>query len=202
MMYNRFLKRALDFIISLSAFIIFLPFFFIICIVLCIANRGKIFFVQARPGQNERIFKLIKFKTMNDRKDKDNNLLPDSERMTKIGTFIRKSSLDEIPQLINVIKGDMSLIGPRPLLVEYLPLYDSVQKKRHNVRPGITGWSQVNGRNAISWEKKFEQDVWYVEHQSFSLDYIILLKTIKKVVNMEDINSSTSVTMEKFSGNK
>jgi len=202
MMYNRFLKRALDFIISLSAFIIFLPFFFIICIVLCIANRGKIFFVQARPGQNERIFKLIKFKTMNDRKDKDNNLLPDSERMTKIGTFIRKSSLDEIPQLINVIKGDMSLTGPRPLLVEYLPLYDSVQKKRHNVRPGITGWSQVNGRNAISWEKKFEQDVWYVEHQSFSLDYTILLKTIKKVVNMEDINSSTSVTMEKFSGNK
>lgn len=161
----------------------------------------KFFFLQSRPGLHEKIFKVIKFKTMNDKKDKDGNLLPDSKRLTSIGNFIRKTSLDEIPQLLNVIKGDMSLIGPRPLLVEYLPLYSEVQKKRHNVKPGITGWAQVNGRNAINWNQKFEYDVWYVNHLSFALDVRIFFLTIRKVFKSEGINSATAATMERFTGN-
>ena len=165
-----------------------------------IANSGKPFFFQSRPGKHGRIFKVIKFKTMNDKKDENGNLLPDEVRLTQAGKFIRKTSLDEIPQLINVIKGDMSLIGPRPLLVEYLPLYNEEQKRRHEIRPGITGWAQINGRNAITWEEKFQLDVWYVDHISFLLDMKILFLTFKKVFKGEGISSNTNVTMELFNG--
>jgi len=165
------------------------------------ANQGQPFFFQARPGKNGKIFRIIKFKTMNDKKDLQGNLLSDAERLTIIGKFVRKTSLDEIPQLLNVIKGDMSLIGPRPLLVSYLPLYDEKQKRRHDVRPGITGWAQVNGRNAISWQQKFEYDVWYVENISLRLDIKILFMTILKVFKSEGINAGTSATMEIFTGN-
>ena len=199
-MYKSLLKPFWDFFLALVGFIILSPIFIIVVILLFIANDGKPFFFQFRPGLHEKIFKVIKFKTMNDKKDKKGILLPDSERLTALGRFIRKTSLDEIPQLLNVIKGDMRLIGPRPLLVEYLPLYNEEQKKRHEVRPGITGWAQVNGRNAISWEKKFELDVWYVDHVSFALDFKILFLTIKKVFVSEGINSSTAATMEKFRG--
>ena len=167
------------------------------------ANKGAgAFFVQERPGKDEKIFKLYKFKSMTDKRDADGNLLPDAERLTKVGKFIRKTSLDELPQLWNVLKGDMSFIGPRPLLIQYLPLYNDVQKRRHEVRPGITGWAQVNGRNAISWEEKFEHDVWYVDHISLPLDVKIVLKTIEKVFRREGISSETSTTMEPFRGNK
>lgn len=199
-MYLSFLKRFFDFLLALLGFILFFPFFLIVLVLLYFANDGNPFFFQLRPGKNERIFKIIKFKTMNDKKDAEGNLLPDSKRLTVVGKFIRKTSLDEIPQLLNVIKGDMSLIGPRPLLVEYLPLYDEEQKKRHDVKPGITGWAQVNGRNAISWEQKFEYDIWYVDHLSFLLDLKIVWLTIKKVFKSEGISSSTAVTMEKFTG--
>lgn len=201
-MYRNYLKRILDFFFSLIGFILISPVFILVCIFLAIANNGKIFFTQKRPGRDERIFKIIKFKTMNDKKDSDGNLLPDKDRLTRIGAFVRKTSLDEIPQLLNVIKGDMSLIGPRPLLVEYLPLYNEQQKRRHEVRPGITGWAQVNGRNAISWKQKFEYDVWYVDHMSLSLDIKILFKTLLKVLKSEGISSDTSATMEKFKGNE
>ncbi len=170
-------------------------------LLLLIANNGKPFFLQQRPGKNEKIFTVIKFKTMNDKKDENGNLLPDEERLTTIGKFIRKTSLDEIPQLLNVIKGDMSLVGPRPLLVEYLPLYNEFEKRRHEVKPGITGWAQVNGRNAISWQQKFEYDVWYVDHLSFGLDMKILFMTFVKVFKSEGINAAGSATMEKFKGN-
>jgi undecaprenyl phosphate N,N'-diacetylbacillosamine 1-phosphate transferase len=200
MFYHNYLKPGLDFLISLVGFIILSPFFIIIVILLFIGNQGKVFFLQARPGKNERIFKVIKFKTMNDKRDKHGNLLPDSKRLTAVGKFIRKTSLDEIPQLLNVIKGDMSLIGPRPLLVEYLPLYNENQKRRHEVKPGITGWAQVNGRNAISWEQKFDYDVWYVDHLSFLLDVKIFFLTIRKVFKSEGINSATTATMERFIG--
>ena len=158
------------------------------------------FFFQRRPGRHGKIFKVIKFKTMNDRRDKAGELLPDADRITPLGKFIRKTSLDEMPQLLNIIKGDMSLVGPRPLLVDYLPLYNNTQKKRHDVRPGITGWAQVNGRNAISWAQKFEYDVWYVSNVSFFLDIKILLLTMGKLVNQEGISSATSATMERFTG--
>jgi len=174
----------------------------VLWIVARIANpRQRVFFTQARPGKDERIFRVVKFKTMTDERDAEGNLLPDAQRLTKIGKFVRSTSLDEIPQLLNVIKGDMSLIGPRPLLVQYLPLYSERQKRRHEVRPGITGWAQVNGRNAISWQQKFEYDVWYVENMSFILDIKILLKTIYNVFKREGINSDTSATMEAFRGN-
>ena len=202
MIYSRILKGLLDFILSLSVFTAALPFFILSALFLLIANQGRPFFVQKRPGKNGKIFKLIKFKTMNDKKDKAGDLLPDEKRLTKIGKFIRKTSLDEIPQLINVIKGDMSLIGPRPLLSEYLLLYNDSQKRRHEVKPGITGWAQVNGRNAISWEEKFKYDVWYVDNMSFLLDLKILFLTIKKVIKSEGINSAGSATMEKFTGTK
>ena len=201
-MYRHFFKRLFDFVIALIGFIIISPLFLLLWIWLSIANKGAgAFFLQERPGKDEKIFKVIKFKTMNDKRDENGNLLPDSERLTTIGRWIRSLSLDEIPQLINVLKGDMALVGPRPLLVQYLPLYDEVQHRRHEVRPGITGWAQVNGRNAISWEQKFDYDVWYVDHLSLSLDIKILLKTIEKVFKREGINSGTHVTMEPFKGN-
>lgn len=200
MLYRNFFKRFFDFILSLSGFLILLPVFIILTILLAIANGGKPFFFQLRPGKNERIFKVIKFKTMNDKKDEEGNLLPDSERLSGIGKFVRKTSLDEIPQFLNVIKGDMSLIGPRPLLVSYLPLYNEEQRRRHEVRPGITGWAQVNGRNAISWEKKFEYDVYYIDHLSFMLDLKIIGLTIKKVLKSEGISASNHVTAEAFKG--
>lgn len=199
-MYKHFFKQAIDFIVSLLAFILLLPVFLVVTVSLAIANNGKPFFFQLRPGRKERIFRVIKFKTMNDRKDKHGNLLPDEVRLTPVGKFVRKTSLDEIPQLINVIRGDMSLVGPRPLLVDYLPLYDEHQKRRHDVRPGITGWAQVNGRNAISWQKKFELDVYYVDHVSFLLDLKILWMTVQKVIKSEGISSGTSATMERFTG--
>ena len=199
-MYKMLFKNIIDFILALIAFVLLLPIFIIVTILLIIVNRGNPFFLQERPGKNERIFKVIKFKTMNDFKDEKGALLPDKDRLTKVGLFVRKTSLDEIPQLLNVILGNMSLIGPRPLLVEYLPLYNNFQKQRHNVKPGITGWAQINGRNAISWEQKFELDIFYVNNISFLLDLKIIFLTIKKVVISENISSDTSVSMEKFKG--
>jgi undecaprenyl phosphate N,N'-diacetylbacillosamine 1-phosphate transferase len=200
-LYRNYFKRIFDFAVSLIAFCLLLPLFIVITVSLFIANEGSPFFVQQRPGRNERIFRLVKFKTMNDRKDATGNLLPDAERLTAMGKFIRKTSLDEIPQLINVIKGEMSLIGPRPLLVEYLPLYSDRQKRRHEVRPGITGWAQVNGRNTIGWKEKFELDVWYVDHVDFRLDCKIVFFTIMKVLKREGVSQEGHVTMTKFKGN-
>jgi lipopolysaccharide/colanic/teichoic acid biosynthesis glycosyltransferase len=200
-MYNIFLKRALDFFISLFGLIVICPVLLLVTTSLFLANKGKPFFLQIRPGLNEKLFKIIKFKTMTDAKGVDGNLLPDSERLTKIGDFVRKTSLDEIPQLLNVLKGDMSLIGPRPLLPEYLALYTKEQSRRHYVKPGITGWAQVNGRNAISWEDKFKFDVQYVNNRSLMFDLKILFLTIKKIGVQEGVSSSTSVSMEKFKGN-
>ena len=200
-MYKFFVKRVLDLFIALFALILFSPLLFVTTIVLAFANKGSVFFTQVRPGKNEKLFKILKFKTMNDRKDKQGNLLADHQRLTKIGALVRKTSLDELPQLLNVIWGNMSLIGPRPLLPEYLPLYNAEQQQRHLVKPGITGWAQVNGRNAISWEQKFALDVWYVKHLGFRLDLKILALTVKKVIMKEGISSTTSVTMEKFKGN-
>ena len=200
-MYKNYIKRLFDFIVALIGLICLSPIFIIVTIGLYFANDGKPFFFQKRPGLKEKIFKIIKFKTMNDKKDSNGNLLTDAERLTPIGAFVRKTSLDEIPQLLNVIKGDMSLIGPRPLLPQYLPLYSEKQKRRHEVRPGITGWAQVNGRNAISWEKKFEYDVWYVDHISFTLDFKILLLSVKKVFISEGISQEGHVTSEEFKGN-
>lgn len=178
----------MDFCLSLSGLILLSPLLVLLWIFLSIANRGAgAFFVQPRPGKDEKIFRIIKFKTMNDRRDENGKLLPDAERLTKVGKFIRTTSLDEIPQLINVLKGDMSLIGPRPLLIDYLPLYNERQRIRHSVRPGITGWAQVNGRNAISWKQKFEYDSWYVENISFKTDLKILVKTFQKVIKRKDI---------------
>lgn len=199
-MYRSFFKRLIDLIVSFVGIVILSPAILVIAILLLIVNRANPFFLQPRPGKNETIFKLIKFRTMTDRRDVNGDLLSDNERLTRIGNCIRKTSLDEIPQLINVLKGEMSLIGPRPLLVEYLPLYNNEQRKRHLVQPGITGWAQVNGRNAISWEDKFRFDIYYTEKISFSLDLKIVFLTIKKVLMSEDINSSNTVTMEKFSG--
>jgi lipopolysaccharide/colanic/teichoic acid biosynthesis glycosyltransferase len=200
-MYKLFLKRLLDFIVALLALLVLSPIFAIVTIGLYFANDGKPFFFQARPGLNEKIFKIIKFKTMNDKKDRNGNLLPDADRLTPIGTFVRKTSLDEIPQLINVLKGDMAIIGPRPLLIQYLPLYDAMQRRRHEVRPGITGWAQVNGRNAISWDRKFELDVWYVDHVTFLTDLKVFFMTFKKVFKSEGISAEGHVTIEPFNGN-
>lgn len=201
-MYRSFLKRLIDFSLVFCALVICFPVLFIITLWLHFANKGAgVFFLQNRPGRDGKIFKVIKFKTMTDERDSKGNLLPDEQRLTKVGKFVRSTSIDELPQLINVLKGDMALIGPRPLLPQYLPLYSKEQARRHEVRPGITGWAQVNGRNAISWTKKFELDVWYVDHCSFLLDLKIFLLTIKKVFVREGINSDTSVTMESFTGN-
>jgi len=199
-MYKAYFKRILDFNIALLGLLILSPLLLFVIIGLTIANNGKPFFFQLRPGKNGKIFKIVKFKTMNDKKDNEGNLLPDEKRLTKIGSLVRKTSLDELPQLFNVLKGEMSLIGPRPLLPEYLPLYSEEQNRRHEVKPGITGWAQVNGRNAISWEDKFKYDVWYVNNAGFLVDLKILFLTIKKVLVSEDISSKTSLTMEKFIG--
>lgn len=201
-MYKSFFKRLFDFTAALVGFLLLSPIFLVVTIGLFFANQGKPFFFQTRPGKDEKLFRIVKFKTMNDKKDSEGNLLSDAERLTTIGAFVRKTSLDEIPQLINVLKGDMSLIGPRPLLVQYLPLYNAEQKKRHDVRPGITGWAQVNGRNAISWQQKFEYDVWYVNHISLLLDIKILFLTVKKVFVREGISQDGQATMEVFKGNK
>jgi len=199
--YSKIFKRVFDLAFSLILFIIVSPVFVFVILLLTIANNGSPLFLQARPGKKGRLFRVIKFKTMNDKKDANGHLLPDAERITSVGSFVRKTSLDEIPQLINVLKGDMSLVGPRPLLVEYLSLYDEIQGRRHEVRPGITGWAQVNGRNAINWHQKFEYDIWYVDHISFGLDLRIIWMTLAKVFKSEGITQDGHVTMEKFRGN-
>ena len=199
-MYKHFLKNLLDLFIAFTALLVLSPLLIPITVLLALANNGKPFFFQKRPGKNERIFNIVKFKTMTDEKDENGNLLPDEKRLTAVGKFVRKTSIDEIPQLINVLIGNMSLIGPRPLLPQYLPLYSERQRKRHDVKPGITGWAQVNGRNAISWTKKFEYDVWYVENLSFGLDLKIIIRTIRKVVISEGINTANMATTEAFNG--
>ncbi len=199
-MYKAIIKPIFDFFSALLGLVLLIPFFLLITFFLFFANDGKPFFFQSRPGKNGKIFKIVKFKTMNDRKDENGKLLPDSERLTKLGKFVRKTSLDEIPQLLNVIKGDMSLIGPRPLLTQYLHLYSDFQNRRHEVKPGITGWAQVNGRNAISWDKKFEFDVWYVDNVSLFLDIKILFKTVLKVIKSDGINAVDAATIEPFDG--
>ncbi len=201
-MYKSSIKPVLDIFVATLLFLLLLPVFIPVAIILLLVNRGNPFFLQTRPGKNEKLFSIIKFKTMNDKRDVNGVLLPDSQRLTKTGSFIRSTSLDEIPQLLNVIKGDMSLIGPRPLLPEYLPLYNNFQKQRHDVKPGITGWAQVNGRNAISWEEKFKMDVYYVKNCSFALDAKILFLTLKKVFLRSDISANNSVSMQRFKGNK
>lgn len=200
--YRKYLKRIFDFFISLIALICISPILIVITIWLYFANKGAgAFFLQERPGKNGKIFKVIKFKTMTDERDADGNLLPDKDRLTKVGKFVRSSSIDELPQLINVVKGDMALIGPRPLLVQYLPLYNPEQARRHEVRPGISGWAQCHGRNAISWTEKFKLDVWYVDHCTLWTDIKVIFITINNVLMRKDINSATSVTMEAFNGN-
>jgi lipopolysaccharide/colanic/teichoic acid biosynthesis glycosyltransferase len=199
-MYINFIKPALDIFCATIAFILFSPVFLVVTLLLYFSNDGKPFFYQSRPGIHGKVFKIIKFKSMNDKKDANGKLLPDYERITKVGAFVRKSSLDEIPQLLNVIKGQMSLVGPRPLRVQYLPLYNKEQQRRHDVRPGITGWAQINGRNTISWENKFKYDVWYVDHISFGLDLKILFKTVEKVFKSEGVSASEEITMEEFRG--
>ena len=201
-MYKNFFKRLFDLSAAVVGFLLISPVFLIVLIGLYFANKGKPFFFQLRPGKDERLFQIIKFKTMTDGKDATGNLLPDAQRLTALGSFVRKTSLDEIPQLLNVIKGDMSLIGPRPLLPQYLPLYNAVQKRRHEVRPGITGWAQVNGRNAISWEQKFEYDVWYVDQLSLALDVKTLILTVKKVFVREGISAEGQATISVFKGSK
>ena len=200
-MYKQFFKRVFDFIISLITLLLIGWFLIIIAIWLHFANKGAgAFFFQERPGKDEKIFKVIKFKTMTDERDADGNLLPDAQRLTKVGKFVRSTSIDELPQLINVLKGDMALIGPRPLLVQYLPLYSPEQHRRHKVRPGISGWAQCHGRNAISWTEKFKLDVWYVDHCTLWTDIKVIFITIKNVLMRKDINSATSATMEFFDG--
>ena len=219
-MYKHFFKRAIDFTVALVALLIIWPILLVVAIWLHFANKptaspqpspkGKgvdvapwwsnAFFTQERPGLHGKIFKVIKFKTMTDERDAAGNLLPDADRLTPVGRLVRSTSIDELPQLWNVLRGDMALIGPRPLLVQYLPLYSSEQARRHDVRPGITGWAQVNGRNAISWQRKFELDVWYVDHCTFATDLRILLLTIKKVLTRADINQAGQATMEAFNG--
>lgn len=199
-MYKQFFKPLLDKLIALIGFVVLSPLFLLAMILLFMANQGKPFFFQPRPGKRGRIFRIIKFKTMNDAKDENGQLLADEKRLTVVGKIVRKTSIDEIPQLLNVLIGDMSLIGPRPLLAEYLPLYNERQRRRHEVKPGITGWAQVNGRNSISWEEKFELDVYYVDHISFLLDVKILLMTVVNVFRGKGISQEGAATMEKFKG--
>jgi undecaprenyl phosphate N,N'-diacetylbacillosamine 1-phosphate transferase len=200
-LYVSFIKPFFDRLFALILLVLTSPVILVCIMLLALANKGNVFFTQIRPGHRERLFRVIKFKTMTDERDAAGDLLADEQRLTGVGKFVRKTSLDELPQLINVLKGDMSFVGPRPLLVEYLPLYSDLQRKRHDVKPGITGWAQVNGRNAISWSQKFAFDLWYVEHISLSLDLKILFMTAVKVLVAQGINSDTSVTMEKFRGN-
>ncbi len=201
-MYKHFIKRLIDIVVSASMLLLLSPLLIVVTLWLTFANKGAgAIFWQERPGKDAKVFRLIKFKSMTDERDADGNLLPDAQRLTKAGRFVRSTSIDELPQLLNVLKGDMSLIGPRPLLVRYLPLYSEEQAHRHDIRPGITGWAQVNGRNAISWGKKFELDVWYVRNVSFVVDCKIVWRTLKKVLRRSDITSTTSVTTEAFDGN-
>jgi lipopolysaccharide/colanic/teichoic acid biosynthesis glycosyltransferase len=200
-MYQHFIKPVCDRLVAIVALVVLSPIIILVTLLLLVANNGKPFFLQPRAGYKGRVFRIIKFKTMNDRRDANGHLLPDAERLTAIGSFVRKSSLDELLQLINVIKGDMSIVGPRPLLVEYLPLYNATQARRHDVKPGITGWAQVNGRNAISWARKFDYDVYYVEHISFVLDISIIWRTLGKVFKSEGISAQGVATAEKFTGN-
>lgn len=201
-MYRRFFKRFFDIIISFTALVCLSPLLIIVTIWLHFANKGAgAFFLQERPGKNAKIFKIIKYKTMTDERDENGNLLPDALRLTKVGKFVRSTSIDELPQLFNVLKGDMSLIGPRPLLIQYLPLYSTTQARRHEVRPGITGWAQCHGRNAINWQERFTLDVWYVDNVNILTDIKIVFITIKKVLCRSDISSATSATMEPFNGN-
>lgn len=199
-MYSLFLKHFIDFIAALLGILVLSPILLIISILLILQNKGTPFFFQTRPGKDQKAFQIIKFKTMTDEKDKDGNLLPDVKRVTSLGKVIRKFSIDELPQLINVLKGDMSLVGPRPLLFKYIPLFSKTQLRRHEVKPGITGWAQVNGRNSISWAKKFELDVEYVDKLSFVLDLKIILHTVKKVLVREGINQSEARPMQPFNG--
>lgn len=201
-MYRKILKPVFDFLLALVLFVGLSPVFLLLIVLLYLFNQRNVFFFQERPGKNEKVFKIIKFKTMTDQKDASGNLLPDELRLTEMGKFVRKTSLDELPQLINVLKGDMSFIGPRPLLVSYLPLYNEEQKQRHLIKPGITGWAQINGRNTITWQQKFEFDVFYVNNISFLLDLKIFLLTIKKVIKREDINTAGVATTESFKGNE
>lgn len=200
-MYRAFFKRVIDFSVALIALLLILPILLVVAIVLYFANKeAGVFFIQERPGKNGKLFKILKFKTMTEARDADGNLLPDEARLTRMGRFMRSTSIDELPQLLNVLKGDMSLIGPRPLLPQYLPLYTPEQARRHEVRPGITGWAQVHGRNAISWSEKFRLDVWYVDHLSLRTDMRVIGMTIQKVLMRADISSATSATMEPFNG--
>lgn len=201
LMYRVFSKSVIDLLVACVALLFISPLFLLVTFLLAWANRGSVFFLQSRPGYKEKAFTVIKFKTMNDRMDENGSLLPDKERLTKIGRFIRKTSLDELPQLINVLKGEMSLIGPRPLLFKYLPLYNETQRRRHDVRPGITGWAQVNGRNSISWSQKFSFDIYYVDNLSFMLDLQIAYLTILKVIKREGVNQSAERPMQPFTGN-
>lgn len=201
-MYRKYIKRVLDFTLSLIALIILSPIYLVLAILVRIKLGSPIIFKQERPGLNEKIFTLYKFRTMTDEKDENGNLLPDEVRLTKFGKFLRSTSLDELPELINIIKGDMSIVGPRPLLVEYLPLYNEKQKCRHNVRPGLTGYAQISGRNSISWEEKFNDDLMYIENITFMEDLKIILKTALKVIKREGISQEGNATMEKFTGNK
>lgn len=201
-MYERFIKRVLDFILSLIALAVLLPLMLVLMVLGAIKMKGNPFFTQLRPGKDGKIFKLIKFRSMTCEKDKDGNLLPDEVRLTRYGEILRSTSLDELPELLNILKGDMSIVGPRPLLVQYLPLYNEEQRHRHDVRPGLTGWAQVNGRNSITWEDKFRYDVWYVRNISFILDVKILFLTVKKVFCREGISAENSATMEDFQGTK
>jgi undecaprenyl phosphate N,N'-diacetylbacillosamine 1-phosphate transferase len=199
-MYKNIIKPAFDTIAAAIGLVVLLPVFMLVTVLLLFANHGSPFFFQLRPGKNGKIFRIVKFRTMNNNKYSEGKLLPDAERLTMVGRFVRKTSLDEIPQLINVVKGDMSLVGPRPLLAHYVHLYNDFQNRRHEAKPGITGWAQVNGRNAISWDKKFEYDVWYIDHISFILDVKILLRTVLKVIKSDDINAADAATIEPFNG--
>ena len=201
-MYAKFLKRVIDFALSLIALIVLSPILLVLVIVTAVAMKGNPFFTQLRPGKNEKIFKLIKFRTMTNEKDENGDLLPDDVRLNKFGKFLRSTSLDELPELINILKGDMSIVGPRPLLVKYLPRYNDEQRRRHTVRPGLTGNAQANGRNALSWEEKFKLDIEYVDNISFVFDVKIIFNTIKSVLKRDGISSETSVTMEEFMGNE
>ena len=200
-MYKNYIKRCLDFCIALVALVCLSPLLLVVTVWLHLANKGAgAFFLQERPGQHGKVFRIIKFKTMTDERDADGNLLPDADRLTRVGRLVRSTSIDELPQLVNVLKGDMSLIGPRPLLVQYLPLYSPEQARRHEVRPGITGWAQCHGRNAISWTEKFKLDVWYVDHLSFKTDLLVIIETIKAVIHRDGISQEGQATMEEFNG--
>lgn len=201
-MYAKYIKRILDFVLSLMAFIVLSPLLVILIILGAVFMRGNPFFTQARPGKNEKIFKLIKFRTMDNRKDKDGKLLPDDVRLNKYGRILRSTSLDELPELINILIGDMSIVGPRPLLVKYLPRYNEEQHHRHDVRPGLTGYAQAHGRNAVTWEEKFKMDVWYTRNISFITDVKVIIDTVKVVLKRDGISSDTSATMEEFMGTK